>query len=67
MILVYSRIRAGTVYPQYWKQKSIMLVYSCIRAGTVYAQYWKQIHMILVYSHIISALFIPNIGNKYLT
>jgi hypothetical protein len=38
MMLVYSYIRAGTVYPQFWKQKLMMLVYSCIRAGTVYSQ-----------------------------
>jgi hypothetical protein len=37
-MLVYSCIRAGTVYPQYWKQKRMMVVYSCTRAVTVYSQ-----------------------------
>jgi hypothetical protein len=37
-MLVYSCIRAGTVYPQYWKQIHMMLVNYCIRIGTVYSQ-----------------------------
>ncbi len=49
---MYSYIRAGTVYPQFWKQKRMMLVYSCIRADTVYPQYWKQKSIMLVYSCI---------------